>query len=444
MKQLLVLGAGRSSFSLINYLLTHAQTNDWQITVADQNLDLALDKTKNHPRSQSLQFDVTDTQLCEKYVQKSDLVISLLPPNLHYLVAQACVKFKKNFLTASYVSDQIQALDQAAKENGVLILNELGLDPGIDHLSAMQIIEHLNAKNASIEAFRSYTGGLIAPESDNNPWNYKFTWNPRNVVLAGQGTARYIQNGEDKYVPYHRLFADLQPIFMDELGEWEGYPNRNSLSYREVYGLPQIPTLIRGTIRAKNFCKSWDVFVQLGITDDSYSLPNSEKLTYRQFINAYLPYSEILSVEQKLAKLLGVHQNDTLIEKIAWLGLFENQEIGLKNATPAQILQKKLEEKWFLEEHDKDIILMQHIFDYQENTIKKRLFSSLVVRGKSQQETAMAMTVGLPLAIGAKLVLEGKINKIGVCLPIYSEIYEPILAELASIGIAFVEKEVLR
>ncbi|TAH20142.1 MAG: saccharopine dehydrogenase [Cytophagales bacterium] len=442
MKKILLLGAGRSSYSLIKYLLAHASKENWHITVGDFSIVSAQEKVANHPQGTAIQFDINNTELADNEISKTDIVISLLPPNLHFKAAQACLKFGKHLLTASYVSPEIKKMEAEVKEKGLLFLNEIGLDPGIDHLSAMQIIDKLKEKNAKIAAFRSYTGGLVAPEYDNNPWNYKFTWNPRNVVLAGRGTAKYIINGQYKYVPYHRLFKHLEEITLDGYGAFEGYPNRDSLAYREVYGIANIPTLLRGTLRKKDYCISWDAFVQLGMTDDSYVLENSENMTYREFTNSFLQYSQVYLVEEKLAHLLGINTDHPLIKKIAWLGLLGHEKIGLPRATPAAILQQLLERKWKLEEGDKDMIVMQHIFDYESVTGKKcTLTSSLVVKGENEQDTAMAKTVGLPLGIAAKLLLQGKIDLTGVLMPVHPQIYTPILQELEAYGIRFIEVE---
>lgn len=444
MKKILLLGAGRSSYSLIQYLLSNASKENWHITVGDFSVELAQEKIANHPQGTAIQFDINNSELADNEINKADVVISLLPPSLHFKAAQSCLKFGKHLLTASYISPEIKKLEEEVKAKGLLFLNEIGLDPGIDHLSAMQIIDRLKAENAKISAFRSYTGGLVSPEYDNNPWNYKFTWNPRNVVLAGQGTAKYVINGQYKYVPYHRLFKHLEEITIDNYGVFEGYPNRDSLAYREAYGIANIPTLLRGTLRKKGYCQSWDAFVQLGMTDDSYVLENSENMTYREFTNSFLQYSQVHLVEEKLAHLLGIKTDDALIKKIAWLGLLGHDKIGLSRATPAAILQQLLEKKWQLEEGDKDMIVMQHIFDYETSVGEKRILtSSLVVKGENEQDTAMAKTVGLPLGIAARLLLQGKINLSGVLMPVHAQIYNPILKELEEYGVKFWEKETL-
>jgi saccharopine dehydrogenase-like NADP-dependent oxidoreductase len=439
MKKIMVIGAGRSSASLIRYLLEQSERENWKVVVADYDLSLAEEKTNKHPNSIAIQFDAQDVPTCDKYIKQMDAVVSLLPPSLHYLAALSAVKFGKHFLTASYVSKEIGELGKEALSKNVLLLNELGLDPGIDHMSAMQIIEKLKAEGAEIKAFKSYCGGLVAPEYDDNPWNYKFTWNPRNVVLAGQGTAQYRKDGKIRYLPYHRLFSELETFHFEGLGDFEGYANRNSLSYIDIYGLSDIPTMIRGTLRRSGYARSWNTFVQLGMTDDGFRIAHSADWTYREFTDSFLPENPALSTEQKMAAFLNVAENAEIIDKLKWLGIFESQKIGLANASPAQVLQKILEEKWQLKQEDKDMIVMQHLFDYQKDGKKYRLTSSLVVKGDSVQETAMAKTVGLPLGIGAKLLLKDQISLRGLQLPTVREIYEPILAELKSMGIEFTE-----
>jgi saccharopine dehydrogenase-like NADP-dependent oxidoreductase len=265
----------------------------------------------------------------------------MLPAFLHIKILKDAIDCGVHVITPSYVTDEIKSLDQAAKDKDIVILNEMGLDPGIDHMSAKKIIDNILSKGGELTGFESYTGGLVAPESDNNPWNYKFTWNPRNVVLAGQGgAAKFIQDGKYKYIPYNKLFRRTEIINIENYGKFEGYPNRDSLRYRSVYGLENIPTMFRGTLRKVGFCRAWNVFVQLGLTDDSYIIEGSEKMTNRDFINSFLSYNPNDSVELKLRHYLGIEQDDYVWEKLIWLGIFDNTKIGLKNATPAQMLQK--------------------------------------------------------------------------------------------------------
>ena len=367
----------------------------------------------------------------------------MMPARFHHEVAKDCIDLKKNLITPSYISEEMMALNEDAKEAGIMIMNEIGVDPGIDHLSAMKVLDEIQSKGGEMTCFESFTGGLVAPESDNNPWHYKFTWNPRNVVLAGQGgAAKFIQEHEYKYIPYNKLFRRTEIIEIDEFGKFEGYANRDSLRYRSVYGLHDIPTIYRGTLRRVGFSRAWSVLVQLGMTDDSYHIENSENMTYREFTNSFLAYNPHDSVELKLRHSMKIDYDDEMWFKLEWLGLFDDKKIGLKNATPAQILQRILEDKWTLDPDDKDMIVMWHKFGYKLNGEHKEINSSMVYIGKNQTYTAMSDTVGLPLGITAKFMLNGVIDLKGVHLPIKKEIYEPVLEELEEYGVVFREKEV--
>ncbi|NVN95299.1 MAG: saccharopine dehydrogenase NADP-binding domain-containing protein [Bacteroidetes bacterium] len=441
MKNILILGAGLSSSSLIKYLLDHSEANNWKIKLGDVSLAIAEEKISNHPNGKAIEFDIFNELQKEEEIKNADAVISMLPARFHPLVAECCLKHKKHMLTASYVSPEMKAMNEEAKKLGIAMLNELGVDPGIDHMSAMKVVDKIKAEGGKMLSFKSSTGGLIAPEYDNNPWNYKFTWNPRNVVVAGQGVSQYIVNGNYKYLPYHQLFSRVETTSVPGLGEFEVYPNRDSLKYRETYNLDDIPTMFRGTMRRPGYCKAWDIFVQLGMTDDTYIVENSENLTYRQFINLFLNYDKKLSVEEKIATKFNISMDSDIMHRLHWLGLFGNTKVEMKDATPAQVLQKILVDKWVLGENDKDLIVMQHQFEYEKSDKKYRITSSLVVIGKDTVHTAMAITVGIPLAIATKLLLTGKINVTGVHTPVKAELYEPILAELESYGIKFTEEK---
>ena len=440
MKKILVIGAGRSAVTLIKYLLDNSIANNWQVTVADFSIELAEKAVANHENGKAIFFNVTDEKQRKTEIGNADIVISMLPASLHITVAKDCISLGKNLVTASYVSPEIADLDEMAKQAGVILLNEIGLDPGIDHMSAMQVIDEIKENGGELTSFKSFCGGLVHPDYDTNPWNYKFTWNPRNVVLAGQGTAQYIKQGKYKYIPYTKLFERTEVMEVLDAGEFEGYANRDSLGYRSAYGLEDIPTLFRGTLRRKGYCKAWNMFVQLGMTDDTYKVENSENLTYRAFINLFFPYNNELSVEQKFCSYLNLSQDSEEFSKIEWLGVFKNTIVGLKDASPAQILQKICEEKWTLDAEDKDMIVMQHQFEYVQNGEQKKLNSSLLVFGDDPRYTSMAKTVGLPVAIAAKLILNGKINSTGVKIPTTKDIYIPVLKELEDNGINFVEE----
>lgn len=443
MKRILLLGAGRSASSLIQYLLQHAPSENWHVTIGDMNVDHLRSKIAPLNFAEAIVFNVHDEAQRAAEVSKADLVISLLPAIFHIEVARECLKQEKHLITASYVSPEIRELHEDAKSKNLTILMESGLDPGIDHMSAMAVIRRVQGMGGKITSFKSYTGGLVAPESDNNPWNYKFSWNPRNVVLAGQGTAKYIKNGEYKYIPYHQLFKRTDELFVEGYGHFDGYANRDSLSYREHYGLQDIPTMLRGTLRRIGYCAAWDVFVQLGLTDDSYDLEGVESMTNRSYLEAFLPpaASSDESLQKRLCRYVGIAPEGGIIEKLEWLGLFEEIPLGMTVATPAQVLEKILVGKWKLEPGDKDMIVMQHLFEYELEGEQHELTSSLVVLGDDEVHTAMAKTVGLPVGILARLLLQGKIDRRGVVMPIHPDLYEPVLEELKSYGVDFVEVE---
>ncbi|MBE7639480.1 saccharopine dehydrogenase [Salegentibacter sp. BLCTC] len=443
MKEILIIGAGKSTSVLIEHLLSKTETEDLFLKIGDIDLENAKKACKDKNHCKAFHLDVFNAEARENAVKNADIVISMLPARFHIEVAKACVKFKKNMVTASYISKEMKALDADVKKNGLIFMNEIGVDPGIDHMSAMQVIDRIRAKGGKILLFESFTGGLVAPESDTNLWNYKFTWNPRNVVVAGQGgVAKFIQEGKYKYIPYHRLFRRTELLEIENYGKFEGYANRNSLDYMSIYGLDDVLTLYRGTIRRVGFSRAWNMFVQLGMTDDSFSIKDSENMSYRDFVNSFLPYSPTDSVELKLRHNLKIDQDDLMWEKLLELDIFNrDKKIGIKEATPAQALQKILMDKWSLAPDDKDMIVMYHKFGYELNGKKKQIDATMVHIGKDQAETAMAKTVGLPVAIATLKILKGEITSPGVQLPIKKEVYEPILQELEKHHIVFKEKE---
>ncbi|WP_166922684.1 saccharopine dehydrogenase family protein [Flavobacterium poyangense] len=442
MRSILIIGAGRSASSLIRYLLAKSESEKLHLIVADLSLALAEKKTQKHPNATPMALDIFNTAERKAAIEKASIVISMLPAHLHIEIAKDCLQFKKHLVTASYISDAMQALDEEAKKNNLIFMNEIGLDPGIDHMSAMKVIDEIRAKGGNMLLFESFCGGLVAPESDNNLWNYKFTWAPRNVVLAGQGgAAKFIQEGTYKYIPYCNLFRRTEFLEVEDYGKFEAYSNRDSLKYRSIYGLDDILTLYRGTIRRVGFSKAWNMFVQLGMTDDSYIMEDSENMSYRQFVNSFLPYHPTDSVEIKTRLILKIDQDDIMWDKLLELDLFNpNKKINLPNATPAQILEKILSDSWSLEPDDKDMIVMYHKFGYELNGEKKQIDSKMVCIGDDQTYTAMAKTVGLPVAMATLLILNGKITTPGVQLPINKEVYLPILKELEEYGVIFNEQ----
>jgi len=443
MKNILIVGAGKSSATLIKYLIKNAEKEQWIITIADRDKSLILEKTGGSKHTIAVEMDIMDDEHRKKLINQNDVVISMLPARFHMPLIKDCIALKTNVVTPSYENAEMKALNDEAEANGVLIMNELGLDPGIDHMSAMRIIDRITEKGGELTYFESFTGGLVAPESDDNPWNYKFTWNPRNVVLAGQGgAAKFIQQGRYKYIPHNRLFRRTEVIDIEGYGKFEGYANRDSLKYRKIYGLENIPTIYRGTLRRVGFSRAWTTLVQIGATDDTYIMEGSANMTHRDFINSFLAYNPWDSVELKFRYYMKIDQDDNIWEKLEWLGLFERTPIGLgKDSTPAQILQRIMEKKLSLEPEDKDMIVMYHKIGYMLDGVNREVKSSLVVIGEDQTYTAMSDTVGLPLGIFTKHLLQGHIKCKGVRLPIKAEVYNPVLDELVEYGIEFKEKD---
>lgn len=443
MTNILIIGAGRSATALIKYVLDRAKEYNWFVTVADADPGLAERKVGNHPNGRAAWLDVTKTNDRRDLIGRADVVVSLVPAHLHLEVAHDCINLKKHLITASYVSMEMYRLGDEARNRQLIFMGEMGLDPGIDHMSAMKKINEIKEAGGKLTAFRSYTGGLIAPESDDNPWHYKFTWNPRNVVLAGQGTAQYLENGKFKYIPYNRLFGEYRTIQIPEVGEFEVYANRDSLLYREVYGLDGIPNILRGTLRTRGFCDAWNALIRIGLTDGSYPILDSDKLTYHELMEAYLsPDAVGSSVKDRIANLIGESVDSPVMKKLDWLGLFRKKRINLKNATPAYILERLLMDKWKLKSGDRDMIVMHHEFEYRLQGKDHLETSTLVMKGENETDTAMAKLVGLPMGIFVKLVMQGKITAKGVHIPVMKEVYEPVLSELETFGVVFQERQV--
>ena len=444
MRKILIVGAGKSSPYLIKYLLDNSQKQELDLHIVDLTTNHLLKYKKNN-KCRVSSINLSNEKERDKFISEADLVISMLPAKFHIILARTCIKFKKNLLTASYVSDEMKTLDNEIKNNGLLFLNEMGLDPGIDHMSAKKIIDNLIKKGSKINSFKSYTGGLIAPDSDNNKWNYKFTWNPRNVILAGQGVpAKYIENKKYKYITYNRLFKTTEKIKIKGYGEFEVYPNRDSLKYRNIYSLNNIETMIRGTIRKVGFSESWNMFIKLGLTNDDFKISNSKGMSYRDYLNCFLPFDKNLSIEDKLAKVLSISINDKNWNKLTEIDIFSSaRKIPLENASPAEVLEFILKDSWKLEKQDKDMIVMYHEFEYENKTrSKEKVLSTMVCKGDDDVYTAMAKTVGLPLAISSLLILNDKINLNGIQTPLYSNIYNPVLEELRKFGINFEEYKI--
>lgn len=398
--------------------------------------------TRSFPLVRTIQFDIQNKVKSSHAIAEADIVISLLPAHFHLLVAELCIEHCKHLVTASYVTPEMKALHSQAVEKNLIILNECGLDPGIDHMSAMQLINKIKTGGGRIDSFYSFTGGLISPTTDpQNPWRYKFTWNSRNVVMAGQGTAKYLDDGEFKYIPYQQIFTRTIDVHVEGLGEYEGYANRDSLKYISAYGLDHVRTMVRGTLRSKGFCSAWNILVQLGCCDDSFPIDNVSSMTHLMFISSFVKRSDE-PVKRVLAQQFNLGEDAREIQMLDWVGLFSDELIGLSKGTPAQALEHILNKKWKLNAADKDQIVMWHKLTYHDEYSHHEIHATLVSTGESVVHTAMAKTVGLPLGIAAKLIGQDKINCRGVAIPTSPEFYIPILNELSSLGIELKETQV--
>jgi saccharopine dehydrogenase-like NADP-dependent oxidoreductase len=447
--RLLLLGAGRSASALIQYLLAHAPAEKWFLTVADaQPAHLVPVLAAHSAYTRPVAFEGSNAAQLDELVSQADLVISMLPAALHLSVAQACLRHGRHLATASYVSPEVRALHDAAAAAGLVFLMECGLDPGLDHMSAMQTIRDLQSAGARITGFKSYCGGLVAPESEGaNPWRYKLSWNPRNVVLAGQGgPVQYLANGELQTIAYDELFSRAEVLAVPGHGHFEGYANRDSLSYQAVYGLPDLQNMLRGTLRRPGYCGAWQVLVTLGLTNDAQHLGNAATLPWQELVASRLPRPAApAEAATQLAAQLHLDPHGPELARLAWLGIFSDRLVGLANATAAQLLEHLLVEKWALGPHDRDQVVMQHQFDYELKGETRRRTASFVATGTDATHTAMAQTVGLPLGMAVRRVLRGEVAGRGVVIPTTPDLYEPILTELAAAyGIAFQEQDELR
>lgn len=443
MKNILIIGAGRSASALIKYVLVKAEKFDWNVKIADADLSLAKKKVNGHSKGQAVELDVMNEPLRKSLIAEANVVVSLLPAFLHIEVAHDCIALNKHLITASYVSKEMYQLGEEARKRNLIFMGEMGLDPGIDHMSAMEKIDSIKEKGGQITAFRSYTGGLISPESDDNPWHYKFTWNPRNVVLAGQGTAQYLEENKYNYLPYSRLFGSYKVVDVKGVGPFEMYANRDSLLYRDVYGLSDIPNILRGTLRNVGYCEAWNALIKIGLTDGSHPIMNCHELTYGQWLDAYTKRGTGITVRERVAHLIKVDKYSKVMDQLEWLGLFGDEKIKVKDASPAMILEDLLLTKWKLSPGDRDMIVMQHEFEYKLRGEERTLYSTLLMKGKNQEDTAMSRLVGLPLGIFVKLVMQGKITSKGVNIPVMKEVYQPVLEELQEYDVVFKEHELI-
>ena len=499
MKNILLFGAGKSATILIDYLLSNAEKEEWKVNVVDADINLAQTKVGISPFGRAISFDINDDADRQKFVSAADIIISLLPPSLHNVVARTCIELKKNLLTASYIDNEIRNLQSDIKNRNLLFLCEMGLDPGIDHMSAMKLFDKIHAVGGKVILFRSHCGGLVAPESDDNPWHYKISWNPRNILLAGKSGAHYRENGEEKKLKYEELFTADRIVEIPGVGYLSWYPNRDSLSYAPLYELEDARTIIRTTLRHPDFMYGWKNVIDLKLTDETPQYETTGK-ALMDFFKEHMEKNGFSDwLQQKLSErfdqtkdLLGklmelveaekeaeasggdvdkdfmivgkdgnlqnmdldkiktdaaeivahkMHEANLTLKQLFFLGMDDDETMINKGfCSAADIMELALQKKLALQPEDKDMIVMLHEIEYEAGGQKSEVRSSLVVKGEDSLRTAMAKTVGLPLGIAAKLILNGTINLTGLHIPTHKDIYEPVLKELEEYGIRFHEE----
>lgn len=446
MISILIVGAGKSSTYLIDTLLKHTQKRNyksrdcnWKVVVADSDEHNLKQKTVNYPNAEIAVLDINNTQQRQKLVKEADIVVSLMPPTLHILLAKDCLQFKKNLITSSYASDEMRELHQKTKEAGLMFMCEMGLDPGIDHMSASHIFDSVRKVASDITSFKSFCGGLIAPESDTNPWHYKFSWNPKNIINAGKDGAHYLENGEKIHVDYNHLFANNKSIYCKGVGELAYYANRDSLSYIDLYNLHESKDFVRATLRHPEFSKGWNALIHLGLTDTEKQI-NTDNLTYQEWIQQISDYRDSnISLQDHVWNRIGLKES-RIKKMIEWLDIFSEKAIDKGQISSGDILLDILADKWKMEDDDKDMVVMQHEIEYLYKGEPIKLISGLVVKGEDSNFSAMAKTVGMPMAILTELLMNKNIKPpTGVLIPTMPEIYRPILKRLEKYDIEFSE-----
>jgi len=437
MKKIVILGAGLVARPLVRYLLDQP---DFEVEVASRTVSKAIRLINNHPHGTAKELNLKDDAALREEISRADLVISMVPYSFHPKVAKYCIDFNKHMVTTSYVSEIMKNLDGEAKRAGILILNEVGLDPGIDHMEAMRIIHEVEEKGGEITSFISYCGGLPAPEANTNPFGYKFSWSPMGVLLAGKNSAQYIKDGQQIFISSRDLFENYNIIQIEGLGDFEGYPNRNSLPYIDLYNIKSTKTMLRGTLRNIGWCPTLKKIVDLGLLDEEKK--EWTGLTYNDFLRRLMNAPLEKDVKKALSNYLNIKEDSDIIKRLEWLDILSDDSLLIDKGSALDILGAKMLEKLQFEKGERDMIILQHTFEasYPDGK-KERITSTLINFGIPDGDSSMARTVGLPAAISTKLILEEKIKKTGVYIPILLEIYAPILQELKDLGIEFKEKK---
>ncbi|MCW5895727.1 MAG: saccharopine dehydrogenase NADP-binding domain-containing protein [Bacteroidetes bacterium] len=443
MKHILVLGAGQSTSYLISYLLQHAEQFDWFVTVGDHNAELATQRVAGHPRGQALQFDINDEPTRVALLKKAKIVVNMLPRPYQHLVALECLKNSSHMITASYEDPMVRKLETEAHRKNILILNEMGLDPGIDHMVGMALIQRIRNQGGVVNSFRSYGGGLPAPKAAPNPLNYAITWNPRNVLMAGEDGALYKEDGRINLLPFHQLFQRTWTVDVEGIGTLEAYPNRDSLAYESVLGLTMDHTIIRGTLRYPGWSETWQQIVYLGLANEALRIPNLKNMTYRELTEMALPQSQgPKKLEQQVANYLGISPTGKIMDNLKWLGLFSKEKIGVDVQTVAEVMIHLMKQKLRMPDGAQDMVVLVHEIECHypnENNRKEQVTSTFIEYGEPGGHTAISKTVGMPAAIATKLVLTDRLPLTGCHIPTHPAVYEPVLKELVECGLVFKE-----
>ncbi|OPX24367.1 MAG: saccharopine dehydrogenase [Candidatus Cloacimonas sp. 4484_140] len=436
MKKVFILGAGLVSRPHVNYLLAQ---KDFMVTVASRTVNKAEKLVAGHPNGTPVELNVKDDDMLDKLVSEHDLSVSLLPYTYHVKVAKLCIKHRKHMVTTSYVSDAMRELDAQAREADVLLLNEIGVDPGIDHMSAMRVIDGVKEKNGRIVSFKSFCGGLPAPEANTNPWGYKFSWSPRGVVMAGKNASKWLEDGKIIDVTGPELFAHHWEVEIPEFGKLEGYPNRNSIPYVDLYSIRDTKTMFRGTLRYPGWCVTMKKIVDLGLLDDEKEY-NLGGLTYADFMEKLIKIKTHKTLKENLAAQWDISIDANPIYRVEWLGLLGNEKIGLEKGTAMDVFCNALNERLTYEPGERDLLVLHHEFIAEFPDKKQHITSTMIDYGIPNEDSSMSRTVGLPAAIAVKLILQGKIQEKGVKIPVDPEIYIPVLDELKKQNIECVER----
>ncbi len=434
MKKVLILGAGLVVKPMVEYLLEH----NFTVKIATTTKEKADRMIKGNPNGSSMRWSTEETDVLERLVNEHDITVSFLPYRYHVVAAKICIRCHKPLITTSYVQPEMQALDEAAKSAGIILLNEIGLDPGIDHMTAMKIIDHIHDSGGKVEEFYSLCGALPAPEAANNPLKYKFSWSPKGVVMASRNSALYLKKGKRVVIEPLNLFKDRFNYNFRGVGDLEVYPNRDSISYTDIYKIPEVSTLYRGTFRYKGWCETLDAMKAMNMLDDT--IKDYSAMSYADFL-AERTGTGAVDIRTQIALKLGIPEGSPAMESLEWLGFFSNEKMNCGSTSPFEITANRMIDKMLITDNERDMVVMQHIFlAAYPNGKREVIKSSMLDFGSTSTNTAVARTVALPASIAVRMILEKKIKLTGVYRPVVPEIYNPVIDELKNLGIEMKEE----